>query len=138
MTRRSVLPGSVSENNQVRLRARGNRRRGSEALEAALLLPLIIGLVFGIVQFGWYFHVQHTIQGAARFVDAHTHFLHIGIKKGRPALNDCRSKTEALEVVARWLREHGQELRVYAPLIAGKRDGRREENGHAGLRRPTL
>jgi hypothetical protein len=39
---------------------------------------------------------------------------------------------------ARWLREHGQELRAYAPLIAGKRDGRREENGHAGLRRPTL
>jgi predicted metal-dependent hydrolase len=39
---------------------------------------------------------------------------------------------------ARWLREHGQELRAYAPLIAGKRDRRREENGHAGLRRPTL
>jgi len=39
---------------------------------------------------------------------------------------------------ARWLREHGQELRAYAPLIAGERHGRQEENGHAGLRRPTL
>jgi Flp pilus assembly protein TadG len=57
MTDIKLLPVSVK---------RANRRRGSEALEAALLLPLMLGIVFGIIQFGWYFHVQHTIQGAAR------------------------------------------------------------------------
>ena len=40
------------------------------------------------------------------FVDAHTHFLHIGVKATRPALNDCANKTEALAVVAAWLAAH--------------------------------
>jgi len=42
------------------------RRRGAEVLEVALLLPLVLTLLFGMAQFGWYFHVRHTIQAAAR------------------------------------------------------------------------
>lgn len=40
------------------------------------------------------------------FVDAHTHFLHIGVKAGRPALGDCRSKAEALAATTKWLAAH--------------------------------
>ncbi|MES2154140.1 MAG: amidohydrolase [bacterium] len=40
------------------------------------------------------------------FVDAHTHFLHIGVKRHRPDLSACTSKAEALAAVATWLNEH--------------------------------
>ena len=40
------------------------------------------------------------------FVDAHTHFLHIGVKRHRPDLSACTSKRGALDEVAAWLREH--------------------------------
>jgi hypothetical protein len=62
MTDMKLFPVSVKAARRGQL----IRRRGSEALEAALLLPLILSVVFGIIQFGWYFHMQHTIQGAAR------------------------------------------------------------------------
>jgi len=42
------------------------RRRGSETLELALLLPLLLGLVFGTIEFGYYFFLQHNAQSAAR------------------------------------------------------------------------
>jgi Flp pilus assembly protein TadG len=43
-----------------------NRRRGSEVLELALLLPILLGLAFGAAAYGYYFFVQHNVQGAAR------------------------------------------------------------------------
>ena len=45
---------------------RRNRRRGAEILEAALVLPIVLSLIFGMVEFAYYFHVQHTVQAAAR------------------------------------------------------------------------
>jgi Flp pilus assembly protein TadG len=45
---------------------RGRRRRGGAILEAALVLPILLGLCFGMVEFGYYFFVKHTLQGAAR------------------------------------------------------------------------
>ncbi len=70
------------------------------------------------------------------FVDAHTHFLHIGIKKGRPALNECRNKEQALAVVAAWLRDHplGAEGGPAAAVIAEGWD----ESEWAVHERPTL
>jgi Flp pilus assembly protein TadG len=46
----------------------GNRniRRGSAVLEAALVLPIILSLSFGGVEFGYYMFVKNTFQGAAR------------------------------------------------------------------------
>lgn len=41
-------------------------RRGSEVIELAFLLPLLLGLVFGTCEFGYYFFLQHNLQGAAR------------------------------------------------------------------------
>ena len=44
----------------------GRRWRGTEILELALLLPLLLGLTFGTCEFGYYFFLQHNLQGAAR------------------------------------------------------------------------
>jgi Flp pilus assembly protein TadG len=45
---------------------RSSARRGAAVLEAALVLPLLLLLSFGLVEFGYYFHVRHCLQGAAR------------------------------------------------------------------------
>ncbi len=42
------------------------RRRGSEVLEVALLLPIVLGLSVLACTYGYYFYVQHNVQGAAR------------------------------------------------------------------------
>ncbi len=42
------------------------RDRGSTAVEFALTLPIFIILFIGIIEFGWYFFVQHTLQYATR------------------------------------------------------------------------
>ena len=42
------------------------QRAGTEILELALLLPLLLGLTFGTCEFGYYFFLQHNLQGAAR------------------------------------------------------------------------
>ncbi len=40
------------------------------------------------------------------FVDAHTHFLHVGVKRTRPDLRGAKSLKEALARLAAFLREH--------------------------------
>lgn len=44
----------------------GSRRRGNAIMEAALVLPILLALSFGTVEFGYFFYVKHTLQGAAR------------------------------------------------------------------------
>jgi Flp pilus assembly protein TadG len=44
----------------------GRRNRGNTIVEFALTLPIFILLVIGIVEFGYYFFVQHTLQYATR------------------------------------------------------------------------
>jgi Flp pilus assembly protein TadG len=47
--------------------SRGRRRfRGSAVLDAALVFPILLSLTFGTVEYGYYFYVKHTLQGAAR------------------------------------------------------------------------
>ena len=41
------------------------RRRGSSVLELCLVLPILIMLSFGVVDYGYFFYVKNTIQGAA-------------------------------------------------------------------------
>lgn len=45
---------------------RSPRRRGGAILEAALVLPILLALAFGMIEFGYFFFVKHTLQGAAR------------------------------------------------------------------------
>lgn len=41
-------------------------RRGSAIMDAALVFPVLISLTFGSVEFGHFFFVKHSFQGAAR------------------------------------------------------------------------
>jgi Flp pilus assembly protein TadG len=41
-------------------------RRGGAVLEAALILPILLSLAFGTVEYGHFFYCKHTLQGAAR------------------------------------------------------------------------
>ena len=45
---------------------RGRSERGAAAVEFALVMPLLLALVLGIVEFGHAYHVQTTLSGAAR------------------------------------------------------------------------
>jgi len=41
-------------------------RRGSTVLDLALVMPMFLSLAFGTVEYGYYFFVKNTLQGAAR------------------------------------------------------------------------
>jgi Flp pilus assembly protein TadG len=45
---------------------RKRRRAGGAVLEAILVLPVLMYLAFGVVEFGQYFYVKHALEGAAR------------------------------------------------------------------------
>jgi Flp pilus assembly protein TadG len=49
----------------IRLVARKQRRAGA-ILELIIVLPILIGLSFGLADFGYFFFVKNTIQGAAQ------------------------------------------------------------------------
>ncbi len=56
-----------SDKTGARFRRRSRpRRRGGAILEAALVLPILLTISFGMVEFGYLFFVKHTLQGAAR------------------------------------------------------------------------
>jgi Flp pilus assembly protein TadG len=46
--------------------ARGRGRRAVAAVEMAVVTPLLLAVLFGIIEFGWLFTVQHTLVNAAR------------------------------------------------------------------------
>ena len=53
--------------NQPRNSTRISRRRfGGAVLEMILILPVLLYLAFGTVEFGYYFYVKHSLEGAAR------------------------------------------------------------------------
>jgi|SRR4051794_6106639 len=45
---------------------RRRRFRGSAVLDAALVFPILLSLTFGTIEYGYYFYVKHSLQGAAR------------------------------------------------------------------------
>jgi Flp pilus assembly protein TadG len=42
------------------------RRLGAAVLETVLIMPVLLYLAFGVVEFGYYFYVKHSVEGAAR------------------------------------------------------------------------
>lgn len=42
------------------------RRRGVTVLEAALVMPIVLALVFGTIEFAYVFYVKQTLQSASR------------------------------------------------------------------------
>src|SRR4051812_10845000 len=43
-----------------------SRFRGNAVLEAALVLPILTSLTFGTIEYGHFYFVKHTVEGAAR------------------------------------------------------------------------
>ena len=48
------------------LKRRARNDKGTTVAELALVLPIFLLLIFGIIDFGWYFFVEHTLQYATR------------------------------------------------------------------------
>ena len=55
-----------NDSNHSLSRRRSPRRRGVALLEAALVLPMLLVLIFGSIDLGYAFFVKHTLQGASR------------------------------------------------------------------------
>jgi Flp pilus assembly protein TadG len=53
------------ETTQSRRRARA-RARGATVVEMAIVAPLLLSILFGIIEFGWVFMVRQTMTTAAR------------------------------------------------------------------------
>jgi hypothetical protein len=56
----------VEKAEKVMLIRRSRNNKGTTLVEFALVAPLFILLTFGIIDFGWYFFVEHTLQYATR------------------------------------------------------------------------
>jgi Flp pilus assembly protein TadG len=41
-------------------------RKGNAVLDAALVLPVLLSLTFGSVEYGYFFYMKHSLEGAAR------------------------------------------------------------------------
>lgn len=57
MTRRGMRLG---------FKAAGPHRRGAAIVEFAVVLPLLITLLLGVIEYGWLFMVRQSLQNAAR------------------------------------------------------------------------
>lgn len=44
----------------------GRARHGAAVVELAVVSPLLFAMLFGIIEFGWLFTVQHTMVNASR------------------------------------------------------------------------
>jgi len=71
-----------------------NGRKGNALLETAFVLPLLCWLILGGMQFGYYFFIKNTLQGAARE----------GCRSGIVLNND---NTDVTTSVARYLNSAG-------------------------------
>jgi Flp pilus assembly protein TadG len=45
---------------------RRGRRSGGSLVEMIFVLPILLGLAFGVVEYGYFIFVKHTVQAAAR------------------------------------------------------------------------
>lgn len=50
----------------VRSRRSSERARGAAVVEFAVVLPLLLTILFGIIEYGWVFMVRQTLQTSAR------------------------------------------------------------------------
>lgn len=59
MKRRFVVPALLG-------RKKNGKRRAAAIVEFAVVLPLLLTILFGIIEYGWVFMVRQTLQTAAR------------------------------------------------------------------------
>lgn len=51
---------------RIARRHRDHRRRGSAVVEFAVVLPLLLAILFGIIEYGYVFMIRQSLQHAAR------------------------------------------------------------------------
>ena len=51
---------------RTRIRHDQRHQRGTAVVEMAVVTPLLLALVFGVIEFGWVFMVRQTLANAAR------------------------------------------------------------------------
>ena len=56
----------TTPSHQAAARRPGRRRSGNALLDMALVMPLLIGLTFGAVEYGYAMYIKHSLQSAAR------------------------------------------------------------------------
>ncbi len=54
------------KDHSFKLAGRLNRRRGGSVMEMALTLGVLFYMSYGLIEFGYYFYVKNTMEGAAR------------------------------------------------------------------------
>jgi Flp pilus assembly protein TadG len=52
--------------NNTTPKLRRRNHRGNSVIEAVLVFPILLWITFGAVEFGHFFYMKHTLQGAAR------------------------------------------------------------------------
>ena len=90
-------------------------RRGNAVLDAALVLPILLYLAFGTVEFGYYFYVKNTLQGAARE----------GVRAAIPAAANNDSVTTAVSnaMTAAGLQASGYTVTISPSNVSGQTEG---------------
>ncbi len=78
------MPTSLATGSRGPATPRRRTQRGASAVEFSLVMLPLFYLIFGIIQYGWYFYVAETTSGAA------------GSVTRRLAVGDCWASGEAL------------------------------------------
>jgi Flp pilus assembly protein TadG len=79
-------------------------RRGATILEMALTLGILLSLTFGTVEFGYFFFVKNTVQGAAR-------------EGARVAITPTASNTDVTTIVNNSLTAAGLRPADFTPTV---------------------
>jgi len=79
----------------VRRRHR-HAERGATAVEFALVAPVFFLLIFAILEFGWYFFVEHTIQYATR---EGTRLALVGVQLNDPGGNPMSREDSIISTI---------------------------------------
>ncbi|HRT60877.1 MAG TPA: pilus assembly protein [Syntrophales bacterium] len=88
-------------------------RRGTTAVEYALVIPMFVLMVFAIIDFGWYFFTQHTIQYATR---EGVRLALVGrtiVREGHPLSREASIMTTIRENAAAAVRSGGLDISIY-------------------------
>lgn len=66
MIAQKVVPTSQESKTLPRLASRNRRQRAIAILEMVMVLPILLMLSFGLVDYGYFFYLKNTLQGAAQ------------------------------------------------------------------------
>lgn len=89
-----AMTTSTVDRQTARLRATASRRRGTAAVELAFVLPLIMLLGLGLIQFGRFLEVKQILTASAR-------------EGGRQASTGLLTNTQTIQVVKDYLARAG-------------------------------